>query len=125
MLIGTVSPCVVLVRLSDQLSSCLWRRRLAFQGLGTPAPIAPPSIWSSLVISGLYRHVRNPMYVAVLLMIFGQGLLFGSVYLLEYGVIVWLGFFAFVILYEEPHYVGSSGQSTRNTVPEYGGGFLV
>jgi len=73
--------------------------RFAFQGLGTPAPIAPPR---HLVISGLYRHVRNPMYVAVLLMIFGQGLLFGSVYLLEYGVIVWLAFFAFVILYEEP-----------------------
>jgi len=73
--------------------------RFAFQGLGTPAPIAPPQ---HLVISGLYCHVRNPMYVAVLLMIFGQALLFGSVYLLEYGIVVWLGFFAFVILYEEP-----------------------
>jgi len=73
--------------------------RFAVQGLGTPAPIAPPQ---HLVISGLYRHVRNPMYVAVLLLVFGQGLLFGNVYLLEYGAIVWLGFFAFVIFYEEP-----------------------
>jgi protein-S-isoprenylcysteine O-methyltransferase Ste14 len=73
--------------------------RFAIQGLGTPAPIAPPQ---HLVISGLYRHVRNPMYVAVLLLIFGQGLLFGSVRLLVYGGIVWLGFLAFVILYEEP-----------------------
>ena len=73
--------------------------RFAIQGLGTPAPIAPPE---HLVISGLYRYVRNPMYVAVLLLIFGQGLLFGNVYLLGYGTIVWLGFFAFVILYEEP-----------------------
>jgi len=73
--------------------------RFAIKGVGTPAPIAPPQ---HLVISGLYRHVRNPMYVAVLLLIFGQGLLFGSVGLLEYGAIVWLGFSAFVILYEEP-----------------------
>ncbi len=73
--------------------------RFAIQGLGTPAPIAPPQ---HLVITGLYRFVRNPMYVAVLLLIFGQGLLFGSVGLLEYGIVIWLGFFAFVVLYEEP-----------------------
>jgi protein-S-isoprenylcysteine O-methyltransferase Ste14 len=73
--------------------------RFAIEGLGTPAPVAPPQ---HLVITGLYRFVRNPMYVSVLILIFGQGLLFGSVRLLEYGVIVWLGFFAFVVLYEEP-----------------------
>ena len=73
--------------------------RFAIQGLGTPAPVAPPQ---HLVVSGLFRYVRNPMYVAVLLLIFGQGLLFGSVAVLEYGLAVWLGFFAFVVLYEEP-----------------------
>jgi protein-S-isoprenylcysteine O-methyltransferase Ste14 len=73
--------------------------RFAIQGLGTPAPIAPPQ---RLVVTGLYRWVRNPMYVAVSLLIFGQGLLFGSVRLLEYGLLVWLAFFAFVVLYEEP-----------------------
>ncbi|HLJ27544.1 MAG TPA: isoprenylcysteine carboxylmethyltransferase family protein [Candidatus Angelobacter sp.] len=73
--------------------------RFAIQGLGTPAPVAPPR---RLVVTGLYRYVRNPMYVAVSSLIFGQGLLFGSVPLLEYGFIVWLGFFAFVLLYEEP-----------------------
>jgi protein-S-isoprenylcysteine O-methyltransferase Ste14 len=73
--------------------------RFAIQGLGTPAPVAPPQ---HLVVTGLYRYVRNPMYVAVSLLIFGQGLLFGSVRLLEYGLVVWLGFFAFVVLYEEP-----------------------
>jgi protein-S-isoprenylcysteine O-methyltransferase Ste14 len=73
--------------------------RFAIQGLGTPAPIAPPQ---RLVVTGLYRHVRNPMYVAVALLVFGQGLVFGSVRLLEYGVIVWLAFYAFVVLYEEP-----------------------
>ncbi|MFI5070439.1 MAG: methyltransferase family protein [Terriglobales bacterium] len=73
--------------------------RFAIQGLGTPAPIASPQ---RLVITGLYRYVRNPMYVAISLLIFGQGLLFGSVRLLEYGLVVWLGFFAFVVVYEEP-----------------------
>jgi protein-S-isoprenylcysteine O-methyltransferase Ste14 len=73
--------------------------RFAIQGLGTPAPVAPPQ---HLVVTGLYRYVRNPMYVAVLSFIFGQGLLFGSVRLLEYGLVVWLGFLAFVLLYEEP-----------------------
>ena len=73
--------------------------RFALQGLGTPAPVAPPQ---RLVVSGLYRYVRNPMYVAVLALIFGQGLLFGSVRVLEYGLAVWLGFYLFVLLYEEP-----------------------
>jgi protein-S-isoprenylcysteine O-methyltransferase Ste14 len=73
--------------------------RFAIQGLGTPAPVAAPQ---RLVVTGLYRWVRNPMYVAVSLLIFGQGLLFGSARLLQYGLIVWLGFFAFVVLYEEP-----------------------
>jgi protein-S-isoprenylcysteine O-methyltransferase Ste14 len=73
--------------------------RFAIQGLGTPAPVAPPQ---RLVVTGLYRHVRNPMYVAVSLLVFGQGLLFGSLRLLDYGLMVWLGFFAFVLLYEEP-----------------------
>jgi protein-S-isoprenylcysteine O-methyltransferase Ste14 len=73
--------------------------RFAIQGLGTPAPVAPPQ---HLVVSGLYRYVRNPMYVAVLSLIFGQGLLFGSVRVLEYGLIVWLAFHIFVLAYEEP-----------------------
>jgi len=81
--------------------------RFAIQGLGTPAPVAPPQ---HLVVTGLYRYVRNPMYVAVLSMIFGQGLLFGNTWLLGYGVVVWLGFFAFVLLYEEPALRGEFGK---------------
>ena len=55
-----------------------------------------------LVVTGLYRHVRNPMYVPVTALIVGQGLLFGSVAVLAYGAIVWAGFFLFVLAYEEP-----------------------
>jgi len=73
--------------------------RFALQGMGTPAPVFPTR---HLVVTGLFRYVRNPIYIAVLLLIFGQGLLFGSVRLLEYGLVVWAGFHVFVRLYEEP-----------------------
>jgi protein-S-isoprenylcysteine O-methyltransferase Ste14 len=84
--------------------------RFAMQGLGTPAPIAPPR---HLVVTGLYRYVRNPMYVAVVSLIFGQGLFFGSVRLLEYGLAVWLVFHLFVLLYEEPTLRQSFGADYR------------
>jgi len=45
----------------------------AWQGIGTPAPIDPPR---QLVISGLYRWVRNPMYVGLGLLLLGEGLTF-------------------------------------------------
>jgi protein-S-isoprenylcysteine O-methyltransferase Ste14 len=72
--------------------------RFALRGRGTPAPIAPTA---SLVVSGLYRYVRNPMYWGVLTTVLGQALLFGSVPLLEYAVGLWLVFHAFVVGYEE------------------------
>ena len=55
-----------------------------------------------LVVTGLYRYVRNPMYVAVVSAILGQALILGNVRLLEYGGIVWLLFHLFVLVYEEP-----------------------
>jgi len=73
--------------------------RFALQGLGTPAPVFPTR---RLVVGGLYRHVRNPIYVAVVSAIVGQGLLFGNPRLLGYGALVWVGFHAFVLGYEEP-----------------------
>lgn len=73
--------------------------RFALEGRGTPAPVAAPE---RLVVTGLYRHVRNPMYVCVLSLVAGQGLLFGSVALIRYAIVLALGFSAFVILYEEP-----------------------
>jgi protein-S-isoprenylcysteine O-methyltransferase Ste14 len=73
--------------------------RFALQGLGTPAPVFPTR---HLVVAGLYRYVRNPMYIAVVMSILGQALIFGNTGLLEYGGIVWLLFHLFVLLYEEP-----------------------
>jgi len=85
--------------------------RFALQGLGTPAPVAPPK---HLVVTGLYRYVRNPMYVAVISVIVGQGLLLGNHRILEYAAFVWLGFHLFVLLYEEPTLRASFGQEYDN-----------
>src|SRR6185436_12142165 len=73
--------------------------RFAWEGLGTPAPVAPTR---TLVVSGLYRFVRNPMYVAVTALIFGQAVLFASWGVALYGVVVVAAFHTFVTLYEEP-----------------------
>ena len=73
--------------------------RFATQGRGTPAPIAPPQ---RLVVTGAYRYVRNPMYVAVVSLILGQAALFASLPLALYGAVMWAGFHAFVLGYEEP-----------------------
>jgi protein-S-isoprenylcysteine O-methyltransferase Ste14 len=73
--------------------------RFALQGLGTPAPVLPPT---RLVVSGSFRYVRNPIYLALVAMILGRGLLFGSVRVLLYGSAVWLACHLFVRAYEEP-----------------------
>jgi protein-S-isoprenylcysteine O-methyltransferase Ste14 len=73
--------------------------RFALKGLGTPAPIFPPK---HLVVDGLYRYVRNPMYVGVVSAILGQALMLASVDLLIYGLVIWLAFHLFVAGYEEP-----------------------
>lgn len=73
--------------------------RFALQGRGTPSPVLPAE---RLVVSGLYRHVRNPMYLAVVSTIVGQALLFGSQDLAAYAAIVWTCFHVFVLAYEEP-----------------------
>ena len=73
--------------------------RFALQGLGTPAPVAPTE---RLVVTGLYRYVRNPMYLAVAGTILGQWLLLGRPVLLAYAVVFGAIVYAFVRGYEEP-----------------------
>ena len=91
--------------------------RFALQGLGTPAPVFPTR---KLVVSGGYRFVRNPMYVAVLALVFGQALLFASVAVALYGLVVAAVFYVFVKLYEEPTLARTFGdeyESYRANVP--------
>ena len=81
--------------------------RFALQGRGTPAPVYPTE---TLVVTGSYRFVRNPMYVAVVSLILGQGLLFGSLPVLGYGGVIWLTVHLFVISYEEPTLARTFGE---------------
>jgi protein-S-isoprenylcysteine O-methyltransferase Ste14 len=67
--------------------------RFVRQGVGTPAPVAPTE---HLVVGGLYRYVRNPMYLAVGAMIVGEALLLGQLILLPYAALFGLAVWAFV-----------------------------
>ena len=73
--------------------------RFAIEGLGTPAPPLPTK---KLIVTGLYRNVRNPMYVAVVSLIEGQALMWADARVLVYGALIWIAFHLFVIVYEEP-----------------------
>ena len=73
--------------------------QFAWDGLGTPAPVAPTR---TLVVSGFYRFVRNPMYLAVTALIVGRAVLFANWGVAVYGVVVAAAFVTFVWLYEEP-----------------------
>jgi protein-S-isoprenylcysteine O-methyltransferase Ste14 len=87
------------------------------EGLGTPAPVAPTE---QLVVGGLYRHVRNPMYVAVAATIVGQALLLGRPVLLAYAALFMAVVAAFVHLYEEPTLMSRYGEeyaAYRRAVP--------
>lgn len=77
---------------------------------GTPAPPAPTA---HLVVVGPYRHVRNPMYLAVLAIILGQALLFGSGAAVIYAVITFAAVLLFVQFYEEPTLERTYGDEYR------------
>jgi protein-S-isoprenylcysteine O-methyltransferase Ste14 len=87
------------------------------EGRGTPAPAAPPQ---QLVIGGLYRYVRNPMYLAVMVTIAGQFLVQGQLKLLAYLAVVAVMEILFVWLYEEPalrSQFGAAYDEYRRAVP--------
>ena len=93
--------------------------RFVIEGIGTPAPVAPTE---HLVVGGLYRHVRNPMYLAVVMAIAGQGLLLWHPALLVYAAAAWAIMALFAHGYEEPtlrHRFGSQYESYRRAVPAW------
>jgi protein-S-isoprenylcysteine O-methyltransferase Ste14 len=93
--------------------------RFVTEGRGTPAPIAPTE---RLVVGGLYRYVRNPMYLAVAATIVGQALLLGRLELLAYAALFLGTTAAFVYWYEEPillHRYGSQYETYRRAVPRW------
>lgn len=88
------------------------------RGKGTPA------IWFSkflkfiigeepihLVSSGLYKYSRNPMYLGILLIVFGQGMYFEILTILEYGIFMSILLHLVVLFIEEPHLKKKYGNS--------------
>jgi protein-S-isoprenylcysteine O-methyltransferase Ste14 len=93
--------------------------RFVVEGHGTPAPVAPTA---RLVVGGLYRFVRNPMYLAVTATILGQALLLWRPVLLTYAAIVAAAFVLFVLGYEQPtlrRQFGESYEAYRRAVPAW------
>jgi protein-S-isoprenylcysteine O-methyltransferase Ste14 len=93
--------------------------KFVLEGVGTPAPVAPTE---RLVRGGLYRYVRNPMYLAVVGAIVGQAVLLGQFELLIYAGAIQLIFVAFVHWYEEPtlsRQFGSDYDAYRQEVPAW------
>jgi protein-S-isoprenylcysteine O-methyltransferase Ste14 len=93
--------------------------RFVVEGLGTPAPVAPTE---RLVVGGLYRYVRNPMYLAVAATIVGQALVLGQLILLPYAAAFAVAVAAFVRWYEEPtlrRRFGEQYEAYRLAVPAW------
>lgn len=108
---------IIAIGISIYLCTAFWG--FAWIGGGTPAPIAPTKI---LVVRGLHRYVRNPMYIGVGLVVGGQAWLFRSlhiaIYLACFGLIAHL----FVLFYEEPTLLKQFGEEYkhyRQTVPRW------
>jgi protein-S-isoprenylcysteine O-methyltransferase Ste14 len=96
---------------------CAWD--FTFKGKGTPNPDAPPT---ELVVSGLYRFVRNPMYVGVVSVVFGEAIWFESTTLIVFAALLLLGFHLRVVQYEEPvlrRQFGESYVRYCSTVPRW------
>ena len=88
-------------------------------GRGTLAPWAPPK---ALVVTGLYRYSRNPMYVAVLLILLGWSVGFRSWTLGSYAAMIAVAFHLRVVLNEEPFLMRTHGEVWRryaSTVPRW------
>ncbi len=98
----------------------------AAAGRGTPLPADAPK---KLVVRGLYRYVRNPMYLGVLLVIFGWSAVFATAWLLVYALGVYFLVHAFIVLYEEPKLLSLFGReyelyraSVGRWIPRHPGG---
>ena len=93
--------------------------RFVTEGVGTPAPVAPTR---HLVIGGLYRYVRNPMYVAVAMTILGQAMVLGRPVLLLYALVFGVAVGSFVHFCEQPKLTrqfGAEYAAYRNAVPAW------
>jgi protein-S-isoprenylcysteine O-methyltransferase Ste14 len=112
-----LAACLTLVG-ACVLLRCVWD--FFHVGRGTLAPFDAPT---RLVITGLYRFTRNPMYNGVLAVIIGEAWLFRNIALLKYAGLVFVMFHLWVIVYEEPvlqSQFGESFRAYRRAVPRWG-----
>jgi protein-S-isoprenylcysteine O-methyltransferase Ste14 len=109
-----------LVSLAVGCFALLWCvRDFYVSGKGTLAPWSPPM---HLVVVGLYRYTRNPMYVAVTLILLGWAVSFGFPGLFIYTIIVAVAFHLRVVLGEEPWLArthGAQWQEYASRVPRW------
>jgi protein-S-isoprenylcysteine O-methyltransferase Ste14 len=108
---------LLLVPAVSALLSCIWE--FANSGRGTLAPIDEPRF---VVRGGLYRWVRNPMYVSVIIAFAGEIILFQSPWLILWAAGFGTAFSVFVVVYEEPHLASRFGESYeeyRRSVPRW------
>ena len=89
------------------MGKCVWD--FAWTGRGTPAPFDPPR---RLVVTGLYRFVRNPMYCGMGLVLLGEALLWPQIArpLLILFATLWALVTGFIMVYEEPTLRSSFGE---------------
>ena len=73
--------------------------RFAVQGEGTLSPADPTK---KLVVSGLYKYSRNPMYWGVMLILVSEALFFESSSLWIYALFIFIAFYLFILFVEEP-----------------------
>ncbi|MDH5467216.1 MAG: isoprenylcysteine carboxylmethyltransferase family protein [Candidatus Aminicenantes bacterium] len=96
---------------------CAWS--FVSLGKGTPAPVEPPK---ELVVQGLYKHVRNPMYLGVLFLLMGEAIFFASILIFLYTALMFFCFHIFVVVYEEPNLRARFGDlytKYRDSVPRW------
>ena len=114
---GSLATCLIVLGASVLLR-CVWDFFAA--GRGTLAPFDPPR---KLVVRGLYRFTRNPMYNGVICVLLGEAWLFHSVPLWKYAALVFFLFHVMVMVYEEPTLESQFGESFRRykrAVPRWG-----
>ena len=97
------------------LATCIYE--FARSGRGTLSPVDPPR---ELVIRGLYRYVRNPMYLSVTTIVVGEILLTGSRALFWYWIAWFIACNVFVMLYEEPTLRDTFGASYEQYTRQVG-----
>lgn len=114
---GTLPPLLLVLMGAVVYLRCAWD--FAVAGGGTPAPVDAPK---RLVIAGIYRHTRNPMYLGVGAAILGEAWMFRSQALLVYFAIFFAIINGFVIFYEEPTLkarFGADYEAYKNAVPRW------